>query len=203
MGAMTPSDEDGADSDGARALPPDNRRVDLFWQEARTRIGLSDLDVYLGQNPLAAVPPPAWQFGESARLATDLADLVVSGAKTALASPKWEYDAAGEPLPHVGALGIVCDGAGVPVALVRTDEVDVVPFDQVLGAHAVAEGEGDLSLESWRRAHVRFLPGLAGRARDEPWPAQTPWPRDEMVLERVTCVFPQPSVRGMKWLQCS
>jgi len=192
MGAMTTSDEDGVGSAGAQALPPDNHRVDLFWQEARTRTGLSDLDVYLGQNPVAAVPPPAWQFGDSARLATDLVGLVVAGRKTVTAAPLGEYEAEGAPLPAVGALGIVCDGAGSPVALVRTDAVDIVPFDQVSAEHAAAEGEGDLSLDLWRRVHVRFLPGFEGRPVDESWPAGAPWPSNEMVLERLTCLFPQP-----------
>lgn len=214
-GAMTPIDEDGAGPAGAQAqdrsgqseaealaddrrawsddqpLPPDQRLVGLFWEDARTRVGLSDLDVYLGENPVAAVPPPAWQFGDSARIATELVDLVLAGRKTATAGPLWEYEEEDEPLPEVGALGIVCDGAGIPRALVRTDAVDVVPFDQVSEEHAAAEGEGNLSLDFWRRVHVRFLRGHAGRPVEEAWPEDTPWPQDRMVLERLTCLWPK------------
>lgn len=193
-----PDQRDSAEALDVRALsdqaplPPDPHLAELFWQEARRAIGLTRLDVILGENPEAAVPPPAWQFGESARVATELVDLVVAGVKTATAGPRWEYEAEDEPLPQAGTLGIVCDGAGRPVALVRTDAVDVVPFDAVGPEHADAEGEGDRSLDFWRRVHVRYLPGHEGRPVDQPWPDDTPWPSDAMVLERLTCLYPTP-----------
>lgn len=202
-GGAGPAGADGRSGarEGRRARPdgevppPDQRAVELFWEEARKAIGLNDLDVYLGESPVAAVPPPAWQFGDSARLADDLVDLVVAGTKTATAGALWEYEEEGEPLPEPGALGIACDGTGRPRALVRTDAVDVVPFDAVDEEHAAAEGEGDLSLGYWRRVHVRFLRGYEGRDQNEPWPEGAPWPPDPMVLERITCLYPGPPRR--------
>ncbi|WP_312348237.1 ASCH domain-containing protein [Actinomyces sp.] len=177
---------------GDEAVAPDEHAVELFWQEASKATGLTRLDVVIGSNPEALVQPPAWQFGWTADQATHLLDLVLSGAKTATAGPLSDYEDEGEPLPEVGELGIVCDGAGNPRALVRTDAVGVVPFDEVDELHAAAEGEGDLSLDFWRRAHVRMLPGHEGRDIDEPWPEDTPWPTDDMVLERISCVHPRP-----------
>ncbi len=179
--------------DNHEMLPPDDRAVALFWEEARKRAGLTRLDVLVGSSPEAMLPPPAWQFGDSPELATSLLDLVREGVKTSTASAKWEYDEEGEDLPEVGTLGIACDGRGIPRALVRTDAVSVVPFDEVDAAHAAAEGEGDLSLDYWRRVHVRFLREYEGRPEDEPWPAGEPWPSDEMVLEQITCVYPKPT----------
>ncbi|WP_082031312.1 ASCH domain-containing protein [Actinomyces polynesiensis] len=184
-------EEEVAYSDDA-ALPPDEGEVDLFWQEASKSAGLTRLDVVIGTNPEALVPPPAWQFGWTAKQATELVELVLSGAKTATAGPLSDYDDGVEQLPTIGELGIACDGAGHPRALVRTDAVAVVPFDEVDELHAAAEGEGDLSLDFWRRAHVRMLPGHEGRDIDEPWPEDTPWPTDDMVLERISCVHPRP-----------
>lgn len=177
---------------GDAAVAPDERAVELFWQEASKATGLTRLDVVIGSNPEALVQPPAWQFGSTAQEATELVELVLSGAKTATASVLSEYEDQDEPLPEVGELGIVCDGAGNPRALVRTDAVATVPFDEVDELHAAAEGEGDLSLDFWRRAHVRYLPGHAGRDIDQPWPEDTPWPGDDMVLERISCVHPRP-----------
>lgn len=184
-------EEEQAYSEG-EPLPPDQHLVDLFWQEASKAVGLTRLDVVIGSTPEALVPPPAWQFGWTARQATELVELVLSGAKTATAGPFADYEAEGEPLPEVGELGIVCDATGRPRALVRTDAVDVVPFDEVDEVHAAAEGEGDLSLDFWRRAHVRMLPGYEGRDIDEPWPAGVPWPTDDVVLERISCLHPRP-----------
>ncbi|MDN5964673.1 MAG: ASCH domain-containing protein [Actinomyces sp.] len=177
---------------GDEAVPPDEQAVELFWEEARKASGLTRLDVVIGSSPEALVQPPAWQFGWTAHQATELVDLVLSGAKTATAGPLSDYREEDEPLPEVGELGIVCDGAGRPRALVRTDAVAVVPFDEVDEVHAAAEGEGDLSLDFWRRAHVTMLPGHQGRDIDQPWPQDVPWPSDEMVLERLTCVHPRP-----------
>ncbi|MGO3795508.1 MAG: ASCH domain-containing protein [Pauljensenia sp.] len=177
---------------GAAAVTPDEQAVELFWQEASKATGLTRLDVVIGSNPEALIQPPAWQFGTTAQQATELVDLVLSGAKTATASVLSEYTEQDEPLPEIGELGIICDGAGRPRALVRTDAVATIPFDEVDELHATAEGEGDLSLDYWRRAHVRYLPGHEGRDIDEPWPEDVPWPSDEMVLERISCVHPRP-----------
>ncbi len=167
------------------AKDPDAQAVALFWAESSKVIGLTRLDVVVGSNPTALVPPPAWQFGLTAREATELVELVVSGVKTGTASVEADYAAAGEPLPQVNALGIVCDGAGRPVALVRTDAVDIVPFDAVDEEWAAEEGEGDLA--RWRTDHLRFLPHATADGRNGVWPD------DPMVLERLTCLFPQVS----------
>lgn len=193
-------------------LDPDQREVELFWEEARKVSGLEDMDIYMGQRPVASLQPPAMAFGDTAELATELVGLVIDGTKTATAGPLSDYDPevatlvvqgdleaaaevdpaelSGEPLPEPGSMWIACDGGGHPRALVETRAVDVVPFDEVSVEHAAAEGEGDLSLDYWRRAHVRFLPGFEGRPVDEPWPDGEEWPSDLMVLERIRCVFP-------------
>ena len=54
--------------------------------------------------------------------------------------------------------------SGRPRALIRTDRVEVVPFDQVDAEHAWLEGEGDRSLEHWREAHRRFFAEQATHA---------------------------------------
>lgn len=165
------------------AKDPDPTALTLFWAESSKVIGLTSLDVVVGSNSTALVPPPAWQLGLTAREATELAARIVAGTKTATSSSKADYDEADEPLPQVNTLGIVCDGAGRPVALVRTDAVDIVPFDAVDEEWAVDEGEADLA--SWRRDHLRLLANATQDGTDGDWP------QDPMVLERLTCLFPQ------------
>jgi len=138
------------DDDGARA-------IDEFWHVARSRARLSTFGGVLGETPAATVPPPAWAFGDNPDLADELLALVLDGTKTATADLVWSYEAAGEPVPVVGALSIVLDGAGVPRALLRTTRVDVVPFRGVTAEHARLEGEGDRTLATWRADHERYF----------------------------------------------
>lgn len=153
--------------------------IDAFWADARVHVGLTELEPYIGAHPLSVVQPPAWSFGATPEQADRLLDLVLAGAKTATAGALWDYEADDEPLPAPGMLSIVLDGGGHPRALVRTDDVRIVPFDEVDAEHAHAEGEGDRTLPAWQAIHRRFFTEHAthdrGFAEDMP-----------LVLERFT-----------------
>jgi uncharacterized protein YhfF len=106
-------------------------------------------------------------------MAHELAELVVRGVKTATAGLLWEYEVEGEPLPQSGDISIILDGAGRPVCVIETVQVEVKPFNQVDAAFAYDEGEGDRSLNFWREAHWRFFSracGPIGRAPSETMP---------------------------------
>ena len=98
-----------------------------------------------------------WYFGDSPELADELAELVMSGKKTATASLFWEYEAEGEKLPQVGGYSVITDYEGEPRGVIQTTEVRILPYDEVEADYAADEGEGDLSLEFWRQAHWRFF----------------------------------------------
>lgn len=138
-------------------VEPTDAAVEAFWETAKHRARLVSIPGYFGPTPAEAVCPPAWSFGASSELADALLDLVLAGEKTATASAVWDYEAEGEDLPAVGALSIIADGSGVPRALIVTTSVRVVPFDRVDAEHARLEGEGDRSLEYWRRTHEWFF----------------------------------------------
>lgn len=138
-------------------LAGDDDAIAAFWNDAKHRAKLTTMPGYFGANPTESVPPPAWSFGATPDHADELLRLVLDGTKTATASALWDYEAEAEPLPEVGTLGIVLDSAGLPRALVATTEVRVVPFDEVDADHAHREGEGDRSLEHWRRTHQDFF----------------------------------------------
>lgn len=160
--------------------------VNDFWNEAKRRIHLEEISVYVGPSPLASVPPPAWSFGGTAEQADALLALVLDGRKTATASALWEYDAEDSPLPESGNLAIVLDGSGRPRALLATTEVSVVPFDEVDEEHARLEGEGDGTLAHWREVHERFFSEHA--ADDHGFSPDLP-----VVLERFRVVYPPPA----------
>ena len=96
----------------------------------------------------------AWSFGDDADA---LADLVKTGKKTATTSAFIFYELENEDLPKVGETSIILDSNEEAVCIIRTTKVYVVPFDEVSSEHAAKEGEGDCSLEYWRRVHQDFF----------------------------------------------
>ena len=161
------------------AAPPDPDEVERFWQVARVRGRLEHaVPSYFGQSALGALPPPAWSFGASRAMADELVTLVLDGTKTATSSALADYEAAGEPVPEVGSLGIVTDGAGRPRALVATTDVRRARFDEVDEEHARLEGEGDRSLAHWRAAHEEFFTATGSFT-----------PTMDVVLERFRVVY--------------
>lgn len=56
-----------------------------------------------------------------------------------------------------GELSIVLDGAGLPLWIIETTQLRIVPYDQVDTGFAYDEGEGDRSLTYRREAHWRFF----------------------------------------------
>jgi uncharacterized protein YhfF len=102
---------------------------------------------------------PRDRFGDSPSMADDLLALVLSGAKTASCC-----DA--RFAPKVGARTVIEDGAGVRRCVIETMSVEMKRYDAVDAEFARAEGEGDLSLDYWRREHEAFFRRTAGFAPD-------------------------------------
>ena len=96
-------------------------------------------------------------FGDHPKLADELGALVASGIKTGTCSSLWEWQAEGNPIPEVGLITIVLNGAGDPICIIETTEVTQRRFNEVNEAFAHSEGEGDLTLRYWREAHTTYF----------------------------------------------
>ncbi|MGV3179252.1 ASCH domain-containing protein [Streptococcus sp. 11273D007BW] len=105
-------------------------------------------------NPSIGDDIDAWQFGAQA---DELARLVNQGKKTATASAYDLYLLEGEPLPQVGSYDVILDSKDQAVCIIEITSVYLVPFGDVSPEHARKEGEGDLSLSSWRKSHRQFF----------------------------------------------
>jgi uncharacterized protein YhfF len=118
------------------------------------------------------MPTDAFAFGDSREMADQLARLVRDGIKTATCSALWSYEQDQKPLPQRGDHSVVLDGNCVPVAVIETIEVFVVPFNEVPEQFAYDEGEGDRSLAYWREAHRNYFSRqrFKDRAFDEQMP---------------------------------
>ncbi len=92
-------------------------------------------------------------------MADELAGLVVTGKKfgTASAYDAYVIEAELDELPKVGDYSRILRDNGEAVCVIRNYEVYLRPFGQVSPFHAYSEGEGDRTLEYWKRVHTNFF----------------------------------------------
>jgi uncharacterized protein YhfF len=85
------------------------------------------------------------------------AELIRVGQKTATCSLYAWYESGEETMPTVGHLQVVVDWNNSPVCIIEIDSVVICEYKEVQPEFAYAEGEGDRSLEWWRKAHWDFF----------------------------------------------
>ncbi len=159
----------------SRALPLDTAAAERMWEE------------YRAARPDAVAGAPEHtieHFGDSARLADELLDIVLSGRKRATAELVADFVARGDGLPRVGSHWIACDSTGAPRIVIRSTELRIGPFTSADAAFAADEGEDDGTLESWQREH-RVYWNRVSAARGAVWSES-----DEIVFERFAVVWP-------------
>ena len=132
--------------------------VEKFWRE------------FCAENPQVNPNEPyqVWYFGNDSKMAKELVELVLQGVKTATASLFWEYEDKPEEEPIVGGYSVVTDYAGAPRCVLKTTEIRVLPFNEVDAQFAFDEGEGDRSLEYWRRVHWYYFSRRCAEANQQP-----------------------------------
>jgi uncharacterized protein YhfF len=94
---------------------------------------------------------PCCRFGSTAAIEERLAALVIAGRKRATV-----WDGREENPTAPGMRWAVMAGAR-PVAVIETVGVGRRRFDEIDGAFAALEGEGDGSLRFWRLAHQDYF----------------------------------------------
>ena len=118
-------------------------------------------DLFTKENNIDENNYEAWAFGVEADV---LANLVVTGEKTATASAYPLYEVEEEPLPAAGEYSIILDSKDNAVCVIQTTKVYVIPFNEVTEEQAFKEGEGDKSLGYWREVHEKFFTECMGEA---------------------------------------
>ena len=91
-------------------------------------------------------------FGDTPQMADALVALVLAGKKTATS---WAARHGADT--YLGKQRVIHDGQGRPRAVIETVSLQRRRFCDVDSPFAAAEGEGDLSLASWRREHQAFV----------------------------------------------
>lgn len=133
------------------------RQIRKRWMNMKQQSIEKMWEEYCKKNPVAPTDYSAWAFGDSKEMADELAELVLTGMKTATASLHLFYELENEDLPYVGLHNIILNGDGDAVAIVETTSVDIIPFDEVTEEHSYLEGEGDRTLLYWREVHKDFF----------------------------------------------
>jgi uncharacterized protein YhfF len=130
------------------------------------------------------------RFYESFRIGLDDkdaetgAELILSKQKTATSSLLWQYESSGKALPPLGNLSVVENGRRAPVCVVKTTWIDIVRFGDVDAQFAFEYGEGDRTLEGWRKMFWDYYSNACtalGREMS---------PEAPLVCERFRVIFP-------------
>ncbi len=109
------------------------------------------LDAHL-EHAFAEAPKTIY-FCNNEQDANECAQLVKKGIKKATSPSLLGLQYRNEPLPKIGDFLVVTDWEGTAQCIVRTTAVRLKPFFSIDSDYARLEGEGDKSLEYWKRTH--------------------------------------------------
>jgi len=101
--------------------------------------------------------PQSYYFCDTKESADYCSQLVKDGIKTATCGAQIDYQIAGESLPAERELFIITDWEENASSLIRITDVSLRKFKEVDAGFAAREGEGDRSLEYWRKVHWDFF----------------------------------------------
>ena len=107
------------------------------------------------------------EFGDDAEMRDRLLDFVFKGNKRATAAMlDYDYEE-DEPVEAVGEIFILVGDDNEPVGKIQVTRVDVVRFDEVPDEFALAEAEGDLTGDDFRKSHREFWEGCGYEVKPE------------------------------------
>ena len=131
-----------------------------------------------------------WHFCDNEESANQLVQLVLQRIKTATCGLVWSYEAEGEKLPEKGDISIITDWEGEPLCIIETIQADLKAFNEVDARHAYEEGEGDRSLDYWRKVHWEAFSKECAAIGEKP--------SEDMPLlcERFRVLFPEKEKSG-------
>lgn len=105
-------------------------------------------------NNYVVITMETWHFGSNN---DNLIKLVLSGDKTATTSLYKEYIDEKEPLPKTGDMGILVFDNEKKACITKDTQIIVTEFKNITSDLACLEGEGDKSLEYYRKIHTDFF----------------------------------------------
>lgn len=98
-----------------------------------------------------------WQFLDGKRGCDRLASLCLAGIKTATSSVYETFELDEMKVPEEGDYSIILDSDEVPLFIIKDTKVEIKKFSEIEAEFAEKEGEGDQSLEYWRKVHEKYF----------------------------------------------
>lgn len=109
----------------------------------------------------------AWSFGNTPEMADELVSLVMEGKKTATCSLLRAYQGYEDEIPRVGVYSLICDGREKPMCIVFYTDTFICKFNEISERHAYEEGEGDRTIDYWKKVHLKFFTSYGDFHEDE------------------------------------
>ncbi len=97
--------------------------------------------------------PKVIRFCDNEKDANLCADLICKETKRATSHSLKGLQLRNEALPKIGNFYVVTDWEGNAKCVIRTTAVKLLPFFSIREEHARLEGEGDKSLDHWKKTH--------------------------------------------------
>lgn len=120
-----------------------NTSAHILWERfLKENAALTNLDI-----------PPIGHFSDNEKDANILAELVQKDIKRATSHSLLGLQLRNEPRPRLDDLFIVTDWSENARCIIKTTSVKLVPYFAIHAEHARMEGEGDKSLEYWKKVH--------------------------------------------------
>lgn len=108
------------------------------------------------------------EFGTPGAMRDRLNDLIINGNKRATAGLlKEDYIDEGEEIEFVGERLAILDNYQKQIGVIKVTRVEVMEFKDVPTEFALAEAEGDLSGDDFRRSHSKFWNSVGVDAKPE------------------------------------
>ena len=97
------------------------------------------------------------EFGTPGLMRDRLNNLIINGNKRATAGLlKEDYFDEGEEIEFVGERLSILDNHQKSIGTIRVTKVEVLDFNEVPTEFALAEAEGDLTGDDFRKSHLKF-----------------------------------------------
>lgn len=97
--------------------------------------------------------PKTTHFCDNEEDANECAKLVKAGIKKATSHSLLGMQYRKERLPKIGDYTVITNWEGIAQCIVRTTKVRLKPFFSIDQEYAEKEGEGDKSIEYWKKTH--------------------------------------------------
>ncbi|APQ17521.1 ASCH domain-containing protein [Maribacter hydrothermalis] len=101
--------------------------------------------------------PKTMHFGDNEQDANEIAKLIKNGTKKAISYSLLGLQNRNEPLPKIGDYIVVTDWSGEAQCIVSTKAVSLKPYFSIDETYAQLEGNGDKTLNSWKKYYWDFF----------------------------------------------